>query len=122
MARVKEYKVLGTLEEIEFGGEPNTALYSDSQEFAEAKDAFQREEVGKEFAGTGYWLNWMLPALEEMARAAAQAERDYRGLDAKKVEKLRDARRMADNALETVRGLVQNAVDLPRPVWNTEQQ
>ena len=115
MARVKEYKVLGTLEEIEFGGEPNTALYSDAQEFAEAKDAFQREEVGKEFAGTGYWLNWMLPA-------AAQAERDYRGLDAKKVEKLRDARRMADNALETVRGLVQNAVDLPRPVWNTEQQ
>lgn len=115
-----EVRVLGTLDEILFGEIPHTALYSDEQEFEEAKLIFQKAEIGKEFAGTVYWQEWMLPQAEEAVKQANDAFHAYRGANPERIATLRQDVLNADFLLNFLKGIVEDAKSFPRPIKVSE--
>jgi hypothetical protein len=111
-----ETRVPGTLEEVLYGEIPNTALYSDKSEFAEAKLQFEHAGIGKEFSGTVYWQQFILPEAEDNARRANDSFHSYRGANAEKIAELRQEVLCADAVLRFLKGLVEDAKSFPRPV------
>ena len=115
-----ETRVVSTLDEVLYGNVPNTAIYSDPQEFEEAEQIFKNAEIGKEFSGMVHWQEWLKPLLEDFYNMARQSETDYLGLDAAKSAKLRNERVKAKFMLDYIKGLVEDAQTLPRPVFQKQ--
>ena len=99
MAQKPIEQKIATMEELLYGEIPNTAIYSDPDEFEEAKETFKVAQIGKEFSGTFYWKEWMKPQVEAQAKQAAREERSYNGFDKERQEKLRQNRICADFVL-----------------------
>ena len=120
MAKPIEEKVVATLDEILFGEVPNTAFYSNEDEYKEAQSIFDFSQKGKEFGNSFDWNEWLLPQLQINADDTARKERDYSGTDDEKSKKLRLERICADYALKFVKGLVEDAASFPRPIFKKE--
>jgi hypothetical protein len=115
-----EQKIVGTIEEVLYGMEPNTAIFSDIQEYAEAKDIFERASVLREFSGTPYHFE-LLRCYEENATQTAKEESSYSGDDDKKAARLRQARINAFFARDFYKGLIDDAVSTPRPIFQKQE-
>lgn len=113
---------MGTIDEILLGAVPSAALYSDPQEFKEANKIFEDEQIGKEFSGTVYYQEWMLPKFIAAYQMALNSEQSYLGSDDKKKLDLAFKRQLAKYALDFLKGLVEDAQTFPRPTFKPEQQ
>jgi hypothetical protein len=115
-----EQKIVGTIEEVLYGMEPNTALFSDIQEYEEARQTFERASLLREFSGTPYHYE-LLRCYEESATLAAKEESSYSGDDDKKAARLRQARINAFFARDFYKGLVDDAVSTLRPIFQKQE-
>lgn len=116
MSKPVERKTVATLDEILYEEIPNTILYSDEDEFEEAKLIFQKAEIGKEFAGTVYYQEWLLPQALEEQKQANDAFHSYQGANTERIAILRQRLLNADFLVNWLKGLVEDAKTFPRPI------
>lgn len=116
MPKLVDTRVVATLDEILFGEIPETAIYSDEQEFEEAKVIFQKAEIGKEFAGTVYYQEWLLPQALEEQKQANDAFHSYHGANPERIAVLRQRLLNADFLVNWLRGITEDAKNFPRPL------
>ena len=109
------------LEEVlyEVGTSVDTVFSED--DFETMMKAFNAAQPVKELEYHAGFKN-LLKQLEDEATSAAQLERSYRGSDEKKSADLRSKRINADYALERVHGILDDAINAPRPVLYQEPQ
>lgn len=111
-----DVKIVRDLEDILYGEVPKTALYSDDDEFEEAKLIFQKAEIGREFAGTVHYQEWLLPQALEEQKQANDAFHSYQGANTERIAVLRQRLLNADFLVNWLKGLVEDAKTFPRPI------
>lgn len=116
MSKSIERKTVATLDELLYGEIPNTALYSDKQEFDEASKIFEHEQMGKDFGGTAWYREWLLPKFVDSCEMAANDLKNYLGSDDKTKLKLVHEYQLRKHALDFLRGIVEDAQTFPRPI------
>lgn len=77
---------------------------------------FNRARILKEGLDLPFYQE-LVKILEEMATQCRESENAYQGLDEEKIKKLRLERIKANHALSVVRGIVEEAANVPMPQY-----